>query len=46
MPSVTDMTVPSERFSAAAGKAWILDLISSLISAGLICIVNSNTQDS
>jgi hypothetical protein len=37
--AVTEITFPSERFSAAAGRPWIFDLMSSLISAGLICIV-------
>src|SRR5512138_935187 len=41
MPSVTEITVPSVRFSAATWRFWILDLISSLISEGLICIAGS-----
>ncbi len=38
MPSVTEITVPSLRFSAATWRFWIFDLISSLISDGLICM--------
>ncbi len=38
MPSVTEITVPSVRFSAATLRFSILVLISSLISEGLICI--------
>ena len=38
MPSVTEITVPSVRFSAATWRFWIFYLISSLISEGLICI--------
>ena len=38
MLSVTEITVPSLRFSAATWRFWIFDLISSLISEGLICM--------
>ncbi len=41
MPSVTEITVPSVRFSAATWRFWIFDLMSSLISEGLICIACS-----
>ncbi len=45
MPSVTEITVPSVRFSAATWRFWIFDLISSLISEGLICIAESSGLD-
>src|SRR5689334_6598800 len=38
MPSVTEITVPSVRFSADTWRFWIFVLISSLISEGLICM--------
>src|SRR6478735_601639 len=38
MPSVTEITVPSVPFSAATLRLSIFDLISSLISEGLICM--------
>ena len=44
MPSVTEITVPSVRFSAATSRFWIFVLISSLISEGLICIAYSSVE--
>ena len=44
MPSVTEITDPSVRFSAATWRFWIFDLMSSLISAGLICMWGSEIR--